>query len=199
MFVRRLNLEMAMDQRAVEVALEIKPDAVCLVPERREEITTEGGLDLTREPDRVVRVTRELTQAGIVVSAFIDPDVRQLQAASAAGVPVVELHTGRYCNADGAAPRAAALGDLRMATAAGRELGLVIHAGHGLDYKNVGRIATLPGVEELNIGHAIVARAVLVGFERAVREMREAIERSVMLSRLGVGQGDDASPGEDAR
>jgi pyridoxine 5-phosphate synthase len=86
-----------------------------------------------------------------------------------------------------------------MATAAGRELGLVIHAGHGLDYKNVGRIATLPGVEELNIGHAIVARAVLVGFERAVREMREAIERSVMLSRLGVGQGDDASPGEDAR
>jgi len=198
-FVRRLNLEMAMDQRAVEVALEIKPDAVCLVPERREEITTEGGLDLTREPDRVVRVTRELTQAGIVVSAFIDPDVRQLQAASAAGVPVVELHTGRYCNADGAGARAAALGDLRMAAAAGRELGLVIHAGHGLDYKNVGRVATLPGIEELNIGHAIVARAVLVGFERAVREMREAIERAVTLARLGVGQGDDPSPGEDAR
>jgi pyridoxine 5-phosphate synthase len=198
-FVRRLNLEMAMDQRAVEVALEIKPDAVCLVPERREEITTEGGLDLTREPDRVVRVTRELTQAGIVVSAFIDPDARQLQAALAAGVPAVELHTGRFCNADGAAARAAALGDLRMAAAAGRELGLVVHAGHGLDYKNVGRVATLPGVEELNIGHSIVARAVLVGFERAVREMREAIDRAVTLARLGVGQGDEPSPGEDAR
>jgi pyridoxine 5-phosphate synthase len=198
-FVRHLNLEMAMDQRAVEVALEIKPDAVCLVPERREEITTEGGLDLTREPDRVVRVTRELAQAGIVVSAFIDPDARQLQAASAAGVPVVELHTGRFCNAAGAAARAAALGDLRMATAAGRELGLVIHAGHGLDYKNVGRVATLPGVEELNIGHSIVARAVLVGFERAVREMREEIERSVTLARLGAAPGDDSSPGEDQR
>jgi pyridoxine 5-phosphate synthase len=169
------------------------------VPERREEITTEGGLDLTREPDRVTRVTRELTQAGIVVSAFIDPDVRQLQAASASGVPVVELHTGRFCGADGAAARAAALGDLRMAAAAGRELGLVVHAGHGLDYKNVGRVATIPGVEELNIGHSIVARAVLVGFERAVREMREAIDRAVTLTRLGVEQGDDPSPGEDAR
>src|SRR5258705_12427983 len=94
-FVRHLNLEMALDQRAVEVALDVKPDAACLVPERREEITTEGGLDLTRDPDRVVRVTRELTAAGIVVSAFIDPDVRQLQAAFAAGIPRVELHTGR--------------------------------------------------------------------------------------------------------
>ena len=198
-FVRRLNLEMAMDQRAVEVALDVKPDAACLVPERREEITTEGGLDLTREPDRVIRVTRELTQAGIVVSAFIDPDVRQLQAAFAAGIPVVELHTGRYCGALDAPARARALGDLRMAAAAGREIGLVVHAGHGLDYKNVGRVATLPGVEELNIGHSIVARAVLVGIERAVREMREAIDRAVTLVRLGVSQGDEPSAGQESR
>jgi len=198
-FVRRLNLEMAMDQRAVEVALDVRPDAVCLVPERREEITTEGGLDLTREPDRVIRVTRELSAAGIVVSAFIDPDVRQLQAAFAAGIPVVELHTGRYCGAPDAAARTARLGELRMAATAGREIGLVVHAGHGLDLRNVGRVATLPGVEELNIGHSIVARSVFVGLERAVREMREAIERAVTHSRLGVAQGDDPSPGEDAR
>ncbi len=198
-FVRRLNLEMAMDERAVEVALDVKPDAVCLVPERREEITTEGGLDLTREPDKVQRVTRELSAAGIFVSAFIDPDVRQLQAAYAAGIPAVELHTGRYCGARTADARGKSLGDLRMAATAGREIGLVVHAGHGLDYKNVGRVATLPGVEELNIGHAIVARAVLVGFERAVREMREAIERAVTLARLGVEPGDDAPSGEDPR
>jgi pyridoxine 5-phosphate synthase len=198
-FVRHLNLEMALDQRALEVALDVKPDAACLVPERREEITTEGGLDLTRDPDRVASVTRELTQAGIVVSAFIDPDVRQLQAAFAAGIPVVELHTGRYANAKGPAARAAALGDLHMAATAGREIGLAIHAGHGLDYKNVGRVAVLPGVEELNIGHAIVSRAVLVGFERAVREMKEAIGRAVALARLGVDPGTEPSSGEELR
>jgi pyridoxine 5-phosphate synthase len=147
----------------------------------------------------VIRVTRELTKAGIVVSAFIDPDVRQLKAAFAAGIPVVELHTGRYCGAHDAASRARALGDLRLAAAAGREIGLVVHAGHGLDYKNVGRVATIPGVEELNIGHSIVARAVLVGMERAVREMREAIDRAVTLSRLGVAEGDGPSVGEESR
>ncbi len=198
-FVKRLNLEMALDQRAVEVALDVKPDAVCLVPERREEITTEGGLDLTRDPDRVARVTRELTAAGIVVSAFIDPDVRQLQAASAASIPVVELHTGRYAGARDAAALATALGDLQMAAAAGREIGLRIHAGHGLDYDNVGRVAVLPGVLELNIGHAIVARAVLVGMERAVREMKQAIDRGVMLTRLGVDPGHAPLPGEETR
>lgn len=197
-FVRHLNLEMALDQRALEVALDVKPDAACLVPERREEVTTEGGLDLTREPDRAVRVAGELRRAGIVVSAFIDPDVRQLQAALTAGIPVVELHTGRYANAKDAASRASALGDLCMAAAAGREIGLVVHAGHGLDYVNVGRVATIPGVEELNIGHAIVARAVLVGFERAVREMKRAIERSVTLARLGVDPGGDAA-GEETQ
>jgi pyridoxine 5-phosphate synthase len=196
-FVRHLNLEMACDQRALEIALDVKPDAACLVPERREEVTTEGGLDVTRDPDRVVRVTRELTQAGVVVSAFIDPDVRQLQAAVAAGIPVVELHTGRYANARDANARAAALSDLRMAATAGREIGLVVHAGHGLDYVNVGPVATLPSVEELNIGHAIVARAVLVGFERAVREMKERIDRAVTLSRLGVDTGEPPGAGED--
>jgi pyridoxine 5-phosphate synthase len=144
-----------------------------------------------------VRVTRELTAAGIVVSAFIDPDVRQLQAAFAAGIPVVELHTGRFCGAKDAATRAAALGYLRMAAAAGREIGLVIHAGHGLNYRNVGSVATLPGVEELNIGHAIVARAVLVGFERAVSEMKARIGAVVTMAQLGVDPCEGHVPGEE--
>ncbi len=197
-FVKHLNLEMAVEPRVLDVACEVKPDAVCLVPERREEVTTEGGLDLTRDPDRAARAARELAAAGVEVSAFIDPDVRQLQAAVAAGIPVVELHTGRYANASTAAQRAEALADLEMAAAAGREVGLRIHAGHGLDYRNVGPVATISGVLELNIGHAIVARAVLVGMERAVREMRERIERSVELSRLGIDPGRAGPSGEDA-
>jgi len=182
--VRHLNLEMAVERTVVEIALDVAPQAVCLVPERREEVTTEGGLDCTRDPQGLARVVAELAEAGIVVSVFIDPDVRQLQAARLAGAACVELHTGRYANARTADERAATLNELRMASAAGREIGLRIHAGHGLNLANVAPVATLPGVEELNIGHSIVGRAVLVGFERAVREMREEIRRAVLFHAL---------------
>jgi len=179
-FVRHLNLEAAIVPSVMEIAVDVAAQAVCLVPERREEVTTEGGLDCTREPERLAEAVERLSGAGSRVSVFIDPDVRQLQAVRAAGAPVVELHTGRYANAGNADERAVALQDLRMATAAGQELGLEIHAGHGLDYRNVGPVAAIPGVRELNIGHSIVARAIMVGFERAVREMREEIERAVL-------------------
>ncbi len=191
-FVRHLNLEMALEPAVLDIALDVQPDAACLVPERREEVTTEGGLDCTRDPDRLRGVVDALTSAGIEVSVFIDPDVRQLQAAHAAGVPRVELHTGRYANARAGAARAEALAGLRMAAAAGREIGLRIHAGHGLDCHNVGPVAAIEGVEELNIGHAIVARAVLVGMERAVREMRERIEHAILMKRLGADPAEEA-------
>ncbi len=182
--VTHLNLEIAMADEVVEIATELGPQAVCLVPERREEVTTEGGLDCTRDPGRLADVVRLLTGAGSRVSVFIDPDVRQLQAVKEAGAPVVELHTGRYANARDAASRSAAVGDLRMAAAACRELGLTIHAGHGLNYRNVRPVAALDGLEEMNIGHSIVASALLVGFERAVRQMKQEIERAVLTYRL---------------
>lgn len=182
-FVRHLNLEMAVDPTILDIALDVGPQAVCLVPERREEVTTEGGLDCTRDPERLAKFVGELSAAGIAVSCFIDADVRQLRAAKACGAAAVELHTGRYANARDAAARDAALDDLRMAAAAGLELGLRIHAGHGLDLRNVGKVAAIAGVEELNIGHAIVARALLHGMERAVAEMKEAIRRGAPAAR----------------
>jgi pyridoxine 5-phosphate synthase len=184
-FVRHLNLEMAVEQTVLAIALDVLPQAVCLVPERREEVTTEGGLDCLRDPSRLAKVVGELSAAGVAVSCFIDPDVGQLRAAAASGAVAVELHTGRYANARSADARASALEDLRMAAAAGRELGLRIHAGHGLDVRNVAPVVTIPGVEEVNIGHAIVARAILVGMERAVREMKDAIEKAVEAERCG--------------
>lgn len=183
-FARHVNLELAMSAPVVEIAVDVAPHAVCIVPERRDEVTTEGGLDCTRESDRLREAVRELSKAGSRVSVFIDPDVRQLQAALAAGAPVVELHTGRYANAKDPAARAGALEELRMAATAGRELGLEIHAGHGLDYRNVEPVAAIPGVRELNIGHSIVSRALLVGFERAVREMRERIGQAIIRRSL---------------
>jgi len=193
-FVRHLNLEMAVEPTVLEIALDVQPHAACLVPERREEVTTEGGLDCTRDPDRLSKFVGELKAAGIEVSCFIDPDVRQLRAALACGARVVELHTGRYANARDDAARTAALDDLRMAAAAGRELGLSIHAGHGLTVRNVAPVARIAGVEELNIGHSIVSRAVLVGMERAVREMREAIDRAVSDARLYRAAGGEERP-----
>ena len=194
-FVRHLNLEMAVEPTVLEIALDVLPHAACLVPERREEVTTEGGLDCVRDPERLAKTVRELTAAGVQVSCFIDPDVRQLRAAHASGATAVELHTGRYANARDAAAREAALDDLRMAAVAGHQIGLRIHAGHGLDYRNVGPVATLPGVEELNIGHSIVARAMLVGMERAVREMRDAIAASVATVRsVRAAYGEEERP-----
>ncbi len=189
-FVRHMNLEVATESKVVAIATEIRPHAACLVPERREEVTTEGGLDCTLEPERLADVVGRLSEVGAQVSIFIDPDVRQLQAAREAGASCVELHTGRYADTHGAA-REAALADLRMAAAAGREIGLRVHAGHGLTLRNVAPVALIDGVDELNIGHSIVARAILVGFDQAVREMRDVIRVAVLGGRALGGRAMD--------
>jgi pyridoxine 5-phosphate synthase len=173
----RLNLEMAATDEMLRVALAVRPDQVTLVPERPEELTTEGGLDVLRHHAtlRAARVTLE--QAGIEVSLFIDPLAEQVRATQALGAVAFEINTAAYSEARGAA-RGAALDVLAATARLGRELGLHVHAGHGLDYDNVGALAALPELLELNIGHAIVARAVLVGLERAVREMKDALRRA---------------------
>jgi pyridoxine 5-phosphate synthase len=172
----KLNLEMAVTDAMVEYALHVRPRDACLVPERREELTTEGGLDVAAHAARVRGAVGRLAAAGIHVALFVDPDAAQLAAAVAVGARAVELHTGDYANA-GASGRARELERLRTAAADARRLGLEVHAGHGLTVENVGPVAALPGVVELNIGHAIVARAVLVGFTAAVQEMRQALFR----------------------
>ncbi len=168
----KMNLEMAVTDEMLAIALRVKPQDVCLVPERREELTTEGGLDVAGQFASVQAACHTLAAAGIRVSLFIDADAHQLEAAHAAGAPAVEIHTGRY--ADAASPREVQneLQRIRLAVEHGIALGLAVNAGHGLHYHNVQAIAALPGVEELNIGHAIVAQAVFVGWENAVREMK---------------------------
>ena len=174
-----LNLEMAATDEMVAIALATKPDVVTLVPEKREERTTEGGLDVGSAA--TVKAVRALQTAGIPVSLFIDPTEDAVRATHALRCPRIELHTGEYCEAwtprDGAHEGLAAkeLERLRAAAELGRSLGMHVAAGHGLDYGNVGPVASIPAIVELNIGHAIVARAVLVGMERAVREMRAAM------------------------
>ena len=172
-----LNLEMACVSSIVEIACEVKPDQVTLVPERREELTTEGGLDVVTHHNAVARIVDRLKKAGIEVSLFIDPDPRQIDAAHRLGAQAVEVQTARYSEAKTAAGRDHELASLRDATALARQLGLHVHMGHGLNYTNVQAIVAIPGVEELNIGHSIVSRAVLVGMERAVREMKEAMRQ----------------------
>jgi pyridoxine 5-phosphate synthase len=172
----RLNLEMAASDEIVAIACEVKPDEATLVPEKRQELTTEGGLDVVANEAAVGKAVRRLKAAGIEVSLFLDPDPRQIESAKLLGVAAVEIHTGRYADARGSAARAHELEALKEAAAFARELGLHVHMGHGLNYGNVLAVARLPGVEELNIGHSIVARAVLVGLERAVREMKEVIQ-----------------------
>jgi len=174
----RLNLEMAATQEMVKIAYEVKPDVATLVPERREELTTEGGLDVVGGRDALRRVVKTLRDADLRVSLVIDPDLDQVKAAHRAEAEAVEFHTGRFCDARLAADRRRELSRLVDACKAAAKLGLEVAAGHGLHYQNVGAIAALPEVQELNIGHAIVARAVLVGFERAVREMKELIEKA---------------------
>jgi pyridoxine 5-phosphate synthase len=172
---RRLNLEMAAVDAILDIACEVKPDEATLVPERRQELTTEGGLDVVANQAAVRHAVGRLTEAGIEVALFVDPDARQIEAAKLLGVRAVEIQTARYSEATTASQREGELGALRSAAAFAKEHGLQVHMGHGLTYSNVGPIACIPGVEELNIGHSIVSRAVLVGMERAVREMKEAI------------------------
>lgn len=172
-----LNLEMGMSDEIVQIAHEVKPDRVTLVPERRQELTTEGGLNVVQTYDRVERVVKGMHQRGIRVSLFIDPDREQLEASRKAGAAVVELHTGLYANAATLEQRAQEREKVAEAARIGKELGLAVAAGHGLTYSNVRGIAAIEEIFELNIGHSIVSRAVLVGMERAVREMKEILER----------------------
>ncbi|MBW3534987.1 MAG: pyridoxine 5'-phosphate synthase [Gemmatimonadetes bacterium] len=174
-----LNLELAAGTPIVDVACELAPMQATLVPEKREEITTEGGLDLSPGDRRrgLEEALARLAGAGVRTSLFIDPDGDALEASAALGVDAVELHTGEYANA-AAADRPVQLARLRRAAARGRELGLAVHAGHGLTYENVAPVAALADIEELNIGHSVVSRAVLVGMERAVREMAAILRRA---------------------
>jgi pyridoxine 5-phosphate synthase len=174
----RLNLEMAAAQEMVKIAYEVKPDIVTLVPERREELTTEGGLDAVGGRDQVRRVVKNLRDADIEVSLFIDADLDQVKAAHRAEANTVEFHTGRYCDARLASDRRKELARLVDACKAAAKLGLQVAAGHGLNYQNVLPVAAIGVIEELNIGHAIVARAVLVGLERSVREMKELLKQA---------------------
>lgn len=169
----KVNLEMAVTAEMVRLAEKFRPDDACFVPERREELTTEGGLDVGAQKQRIREAALRLGERGIRVTLFIDPDERQIEASREAGAHGVEIHTGRYCNAG--AERAAELEKVAAAAALAQRLGLEVHGGHGLNYENVLPIARLPEVVELNIGHSIVARALMVGMEQAVREMKELL------------------------
>lgn len=169
-----LNLELSLDPEIVAFALGSGADAFCVVPENRQEVTTEGGLDVVAERARLSSLIPRLAETGGLVSLFVDPDFAQLEATAELGAPFVELHTGTYANAAGDV-KARELERLVQAAARGRALGLRINAGHGLDYQNVAPVAAIPELEELNIGHSIVARAVLVGARAAVQEMRAAM------------------------
>jgi pyridoxine 5-phosphate synthase len=171
----RLNLEMAALPEIAEIACAVKPDECTLVPERREEVTTEGGLDVIRNQDAVKRVTQRLRSAHIDVSLFIDPDKSQVEMSRALGAKSVEIQTARYSEARTESARRRELTQLLEASAYAKQVGLNVHMGHGLNYDNVQAVARIPGVEELNIGHSIVSRAVFVGMERAVRDMKDAL------------------------
>jgi pyridoxine 5-phosphate synthase len=166
------NLEMACVAEMLEIARAVQPQQVTLVPERREEVTTEGGLDILSDPPRIRNAIEALTDAGIRVSLFIDPTRAAVEQSKKLGVPAVELHTGTYSHQSG---NGAALDALRDAARRGADLGLAIHAGHGLTVRNVGPVAAIPEIEELNIGHSIISRAVFIGLDGAVKEMREAM------------------------
>ncbi len=169
-----LNLEMGATPEMLAFALRLKPDYVCLVPERRQEITTEGGLDVAGRAQELRPLVQALTEAGCKVSMFIDPELVQIEASAAIGAPMVELHTGRFANTQGE-ERAAEVSRLIAAANRGHELGLEVHAGHGIQVANLAELNAVPHLVELNIGHTIVSRALFVGMKEAVREMKEAI------------------------
>jgi pyridoxine 5-phosphate synthase len=185
----RMNLEAAVTQEMIDFACTVRPQDVCLVPERREEVTTEGGLDVIRYYKDVEAAVKQLAGEGIRVSLFIDADEQQIAAAAAVGAPVIELHTGRYAEAEDEETVARELARIKLGVRAGIKHGLRVNAGHGLHYTNVQAIAAIPEIHELNIGHAIVAHAVFVGWEHAVREMK-----AIMVdARLGVALGNPSS------
>lgn len=168
----RMNLEMAVTDEMLAIAERIRPADCCLVPERREELTTEGGLDVAGQVGRMKEACARMADAGVRVSLFIDANPRQIEAAAEVGAPVVEIHTGHYADAEDSASRDRELGRIVQAVEQGLAAGLQVNAGHGLHYHNVQPIAAIPGVRELNIGHAIIARAVFSGLQAAVRDMK---------------------------
>ena len=177
----RMNLEMAVIDEMVRYAVRLRPEECCLVPERRQELTTEGGLDVITHEKKILAACERLAEAGVRASLFIDAEAAQIDAAVRCGAPVIEIHTGRYADAPNADERGEELARIELAVQQGLDLGLQVNAGHGLHYHNVQAIAAIPGIAELNIGHAIVARAVFSGLQESVREMkrlmREASQR----------------------
>ncbi|MBV8635155.1 MAG: pyridoxine 5'-phosphate synthase [Burkholderiaceae bacterium] len=179
----RMNLEAAVTQEMLDFCCRIKPHDACLVPERRAEVTTEGGLDVVRYFDHVKAAVSQLQNEGIRVSLFIDADAAQIQAAAEAGAPVIELHTGRYADAYDEALQARELERIKQGVAEGVKRGLKVNAGHGLHYTNVQAIAAIPEIAELNIGHAIVAQAVFDGWQKAVRDMKAIMTQARLAAR----------------
>jgi len=169
----RMNIESAVTDEMIAIALKIKPHDICLVPERREELTTEGGLDVIKHFDQIKRVCHRLADAGVRVSLFINADEYQIDAAARAGAPVIEIHTGSYADATTIDQQQQHLSQIQTAVRQGINLGLKVNAGHGLHYENVQQIAGITDISELNIGHAIVGRAIFVGFSQAVKEMKQ--------------------------
>ena len=174
----KMNLEMAVTDAMLAFAEQVRPECVCLVPEKREELTTEGGLDVDGQEERVAKACDRLAKIGAEVSLFIDPDPVQIDAAVRCGAPVVELHTGEYAEAGEPEAVEASFKVLADAVAYARKKGLIVNAGHGLHYHNTERVAAIPGINELNIGHAIIARAVFTGLKDAVRDMKAILDRA---------------------
>ncbi|MGM0630777.1 MAG: pyridoxine 5'-phosphate synthase [Pseudomonadota bacterium] len=173
-----MNLEMAVTEEMLDIAVKTKPTFSCLVPEKREELTTEGGLDVAGQLDSITQATKRLTEAGIQVSLFIDADHEQIDAAKNAGAPIIELHTGQYAEAETEQEKTRELARLMEAAEYAHSIGLQVNAGHGLHYHNTLEVAQIPQMVELNIGHSIIARAVLDGLDKAVRDMREILDKA---------------------
>lgn len=178
----KLNLEMGAAREIIEIALDLKPDMITLVPEKRQELTTEGGLNVTGQKKKLAKVIEQMTKANIPVSLFIDPESKQIKASHEIGATFVEIHTGRYCDAQNEKEREREFELIAAAADQAFEMGLRVNAGHGLDYRTTYRVAALPTIEELSIGHAIIARAVIVGLEKAVREMNDIVRSSSLIS-----------------
>jgi pyridoxine 5-phosphate synthase len=174
----RMNLEMAVTDEMLEIALQLHPEDCCLVPERREELTTEGGLDVAGQLPRIRDACKRLAEAGIRVSLFIDADPDQIDAAAASGAPCIEIHTGHFADAAAGLAQTEELARIVEAVRLGEQAGLTVHAGHGLHYHNVQKIAAISGIRELNIGHAIIARALFTGLESAVAEMKRLMQEA---------------------
>ncbi|WP_194090069.1 pyridoxine 5'-phosphate synthase [Vibrio hibernica] len=174
----RMNLEMAVTDEMVDIALKTQPEYVCLVPEKREELTTEGGLDVAGQLEKITAATRKLADAGIKVSLFIDASTAQIDAAKASGAPYIELHTGHYADAETDLEQQAELKRIAAAATYANSIGIKVNAGHGLTYHNVGPIAALPEIYELNIGHSIIGRALFDGLDKAVADMKAVMQQA---------------------